>query len=433
MSNSAAPQYTAFRYMARFRCIGSECESSCCTGGWQITIDREHYKKTRQAMGGSPAGRQDFDSKIVRVKNVTHKKGPYALVVLQSNGDCGFLDTERLCSLQKNHGEAVLSETCAVYPRSLALSGSRRELAGLPSCPEVARQLLLHDDAMELDEVSPPMVGRPLIRRQLGDHPVDPYTRYHDELRNLVMDVLSDELYPLSSRLSFVSYFASRSVELLKRGKTDLDEGALLEEVERIQDPAIRVELHKHFQELPDDAAFPSRAVLAVATGRSSVPIFRELLDRVLAEYGGSEWATAAVTSDALELRVDDVVRAYSARKQAWSTFAPRIDRYLTNYAKNYWAREWYSESPDLLTHQVRLLVRLAAIRFLLFGHPLLAAALGQSDAQKEQALDRAAVECVQRFSRAFDHSEGYRDQLHKRLASAQVLSLAHAICLARF
>ena len=31
-------------YMTSFKCIGKECIDSCCTGGWNIDIDKETYK-----------------------------------------------------------------------------------------------------------------------------------------------------------------------------------------------------------------------------------------------------------------------------------------------------------------------------------------------------------------------------------------------------
>jgi hypothetical protein len=247
------------------------------------------------------------------------------------------------------------------------------------------------------------------------------------------MDVLSDDQYPLSSRLAFVAWFANRTADFLHREVTTLDEERLLAEVELIQDPRIRAELHANFLELPKDSSFPSSVVLATVAARTEVAVFKELLDRVIAGYGEALGSELAATWSEKEERLKGLVRAYGEQQRAWSAFAPKLDAYLTNFAKHYWSREWYSESPNLLVHQVRLLVRVAVIRFLTLGHPLLVAARDGSDAQKEEALARATVEAVQRFSRAFDHSAGFKNLLHDRLASAQLTSLAHALCLASF
>lgn len=433
MSKAAANTYTAFRYMRRFRCIGGDCESSCCSGGWNISIDREHYEKTRSAMSESPATRQEFDAKMRRVKTVARTDRQHALVVLQSNGDCTFLGTDRLCSLQTRYGEGVLSDTCTVYPRSASRAGERLELAGVTSCPEVARQLLLHKDALELDLVDEATFDRPPVRHALPSHPQDPYARYHDELRNLMMDLLNDDTYPLSTRLCFTAYFAHRTLPFMHVKTPELDEGRLLLEVERIQDPDVRADLHREFADLPIEPAFSSRVVLALLCARSPVAGLRELIDAVVQEYSGGSAGKLSPGTAPNEDQVQTMVRSYQAHKKVWAEYQPRIDGYLANYAKNYWALEWYVTSPDMLSHAVLLFARLATLRFLLLGHPLLVAAIDAPAADKERALDRAVVQTVQKFSRAFEHDVAFNKNLKEKLADARLVTLAHAACLACF
>jgi len=432
MSSQDTPKYTAFRYMSRFRCIGSECESSCCTGGWKIQVDREHYQKARKAMGSSPASRQEFDAKVERVSGPTRSDANYALVVLQDNGGCGFF-TGGLCSLQSRHGADVLSDTCAVYPRSAALSGRRHELTGLASCPEVARQLLLHDDSMDLVQVGPDAFPRPIFHNQLPDHPEAPYVKFHDELRNLVLDLLSVPGYPLASRLFFVAYFANRTAPFLYRGVSTLDSERLLAEIERIHNADMLLALHQQFMQLEADPTFPSRVVLAMVAARISIPAFRQLLDQIILRYLGAEKHAQAMAGGSVEALVPDLVAAYMEQKAKWAPFEERVDRALTNLYKNYWAREWYASSPNLLMHSIQMTARIACVRFMLLGHPLLAEAEGASDEKKLELLERALVSTVQRFSRAFEHDAVFTKDFRERLSGANLISLAHAVCLARF
>ena len=433
MSKAAADTHTAFRYMKRFRCIGGDCEASCCSGGWNITIDRDHYDKTREAMKATPATRQEFDAKLTRVKTVARTDRHFALAVLQNNGDCSFLAADRLCSLQTRFGEAVLSDTCAVYPRSVSRAGSRLELAGVTSCPEVGRQLLLHEDAMELDLVPAEPFSRPRTRHVLTERPARAYERYHDELRNLIMDLLSENTYPLATRLCVVAYFANRTLPFLNAETRELDEGRLLLEVERIQDAGVRADLHREFADMPIEPAFSSRVVLALLSARSPVAGLREVVDRCLSEYGGAAAVALTPLRAPSPEHLRELVLAYQNHKAAWAEYAPRIDGYFTNYAKNYWALEWYVNSPNLLAHAVLLFARLATLRFLLLGHPLLAASRDLPAADKERALDRAVVETVQKFSRAFEHDVKFTTSVKERLASAKMVTLAHAACLASF
>jgi lysine-N-methylase len=419
--------------MKRFRCIGGDCESSCCSGGWNITVDREHYDKTRSAMSGSPATRQEFDAKMRRVKTVARTDKQHALLVLQTNGDCTFLGGDRLCSLQKRYGEEVLSDTCTVYPRSVSRAGARLEQAGVTSCPEVARQLLLHKDALELDFVDKEVFERPPVRQTLPDHPAMPYARYHDELRNLMMDLLNDDTYPLSTRLCFTAYFAHRTLPFMQVQTRELDEGRLLLEVERIQDPDVRADLHREFADRPIGPVFSSRVVMALLSARSPVSGLRELIDSVIEEYSAGAASPLKSNKVPSEAEARDMVLSYQRHTATWDEYKPRIDGYLANYAKNYWALEWYVTSPDMLSHAVMLFARLASIRFLLLGHPLLVAALDAPAADKERALDRAVVHTVQKFSRAFEHDVTFNTGLKEKLADAKLVTLAHAVCLASF
>jgi lysine-N-methylase len=416
--------------MARFRCIGSSCEASCCQGGWDISIDRAHYDKAKDVMRGVPGGRQEFDAKFQRVRGVARSNKHHALMVLQNNGDCSFLDRDKLCGLQKRFGEDVLSDTCAVYPRAPSLSGTRHEMAGVASCPEVARQLLLHADAFDLDEVPASTFLRSGIHQKLPAHPEQPYLRYHDELRNLVLDVLSDTLYPLDSRLFIVAYFANRTLEFLHREVQTLDETRLEAEVVRVQNPELRKALHERFQQLTVEAALPSRIVLALATGRARTGEFGRLVTEVFEGYGGSAELAAGAQ---FEHEAERLLAAYTERKRAWSAFQPRIDLYLMNFTKNFWVREWYAKSPNLLVHHVQVLTHVAALRFFLYGHPDLAAAQHGEVAQKEAALDRAVVDVVHKFSRAIDHDVPLRRALQEQLMDNKLVSLAHAACLAGF
>ena len=58
-SAGASPPPLAARYVARFACIGPACEDTCCSG-WSIPVDRDHYRRLKQVMGGSAAERERF-------------------------------------------------------------------------------------------------------------------------------------------------------------------------------------------------------------------------------------------------------------------------------------------------------------------------------------------------------------------------------------
>lgn len=431
MKTPVPSAYTSFRYMTRFQCLGSQCEASCCRGGWRIDVDRDHYDRLQLALAAS-GERQAFGENVRRVKGPASEREKYALMVMRDDGSCGFLDGASLCSLQQRFGAEILPNTCRTYPRTTSVSGARHELSGLTSCPEVARQLLLYPDSMELDEVPSERMSLPPPATHGQKAQPLPYLRHFDEIRGLMLDLLSDTVYPLSSRLFFIAYFAHRTASFFHRGAATLDGNRLLSEVERIQNPLMRAALQRELSGLPRDVSFPLRLVLSTVSGRMGVEAFAELLDAVFLRYGGHGCLDAIASQRGFEPAVQRVAQAYTEHREAWAPWSSRIDGYFTQLAKSYWAREWYVSSPNLLVHTIQLLGRLATLRFLLLGSPLLAAA-GDASEDKQRALDRAVVQTVQSYSRAFEHDPEFVTKTQRALSSAHLVSLAHAACLAGF
>jgi lysine-N-methylase len=423
MTAAGSPNHTAFRYMTRFECSGSACGDSCCRGGWQIHVDQPHYKKLRDAMDATPALRREFDESVRRVKDSTRSRGKFALHVLDQNGACKLLRPDGLCSVHARWGESHLSDTCAIYPRVVSRTAGRFELGGSLSCPEVARQVLLHDDALELVVAPPSVFARPIVFQELGDHPAAPYLRFHDELKNLAVDLLGDARFPLKSRLGFVAWFANRVGAFLDAKSTTLDEARLGAELEIILDPSMRTELDQRFGAIAPDTTLGAKVavpLLAAGTRNNGTEGLRRLLDGALVTYVGSGEHDAAAAA-----------AGYAAARTRLAADAPFIDAILANYARHYWLREWYTTSPSLLAHHLKLLVRLAAIRFVALGQPGLADA-PSPDVRRER-LAAALVDTVQKFARVFEHDREFTRVLQAELAGAGMITLAHATCLASF
>src|SRR5580698_9334351 len=98
-SNAASPPprraYLRPQYVESFRCIGSACEDTCCPG-WSVPIDQATYEKYT-AIVPNPEGT---------------KRSDFARIRTTSTAACFFLDEERLCTIQKQHGPSLLSHTC---------------------------------------------------------------------------------------------------------------------------------------------------------------------------------------------------------------------------------------------------------------------------------------------------------------------------------
>lgn len=136
---ATSPQdYVRPHYAERFACIGALCEDNCCKG-WSVPIDQATYEKYRSA----PGLKQHLGMLVV-LNTDQPTPADYARIPLTAQSECGFLDGEKMCGIQKEHGHEMLSSTCATYPRAVATNVGRVEKALNLSCPEAARVTLLN-------------------------------------------------------------------------------------------------------------------------------------------------------------------------------------------------------------------------------------------------------------------------------------------------
>lgn len=88
-------------YYKNFECVGSDCEYTCCRG-WTITIDEKTYEKYRKIDDKVKKNKKGFspltNNSMSRVKKNKKENNlnNYAIFNLKNNGDCPFLNGNRL-------------------------------------------------------------------------------------------------------------------------------------------------------------------------------------------------------------------------------------------------------------------------------------------------------------------------------------------------
>jgi lysine-N-methylase len=421
---STPPETITARYMTRFQCIGGACEDNCCHG-WNVEIDQRHYQILRRSMERSKAEREEFRQAVKRTPDNLQSESNYARI--QHAGDseknCPFLTGQKLCSVQGRYGERALPQVCSTYPRSIYRLDDRLEVWGMLSCPEMVRQCLLHEDSMDLVDGTPGL--SPRLEPTTGFVGARaPYERYVDDIRGAAFKLLSLRDYPIATRLFLLAYLGKQTAGFFNVNTGAVDEAKLVAAIEQVSDQRTVELWNRELATLPASEALTANLVSELISERlkdKCLPVFRTLVEQTMASYGQVSGASLA-----------NLWSAYSARRKSWLESSPaRIDLYFENYAKNYWMREWYVLSPDLLAHTRRLLVRVAVLRFLLFSHPSLIAAATLEPAARQEALDRAAVEVFYKFSRAIEHDSEFIDAMTRRLVEQGAGSFTHAAILA--
>ncbi len=188
-------------YSEKFQCIGPACEDSCCQG-WTVPIDRAAYEKYQSVQAGPL--RTLLDAKILLTPtdpNPAH----YARVQMPESQVCPFLNEERLCQIQCEHGEEFLSVTCATYPRVVQTIDNLKGVALSLSCPEAARLVLLNPRLLAPNSAGGYQIS--WLDDGLGEPSLLPYFW---PIREFVLGLLQNRAYPLWQRLFLIGAFCRR-------------------------------------------------------------------------------------------------------------------------------------------------------------------------------------------------------------------------------
>ncbi len=138
-------------YATRFRCVGPECEDTCCSG-WRISIDKAAFQAYRQMQTGVLVDR--FRKRLKLVPSSKKTNSAWGELELDaSSRDCSFLEAGA-CAIHTELGEDYLSDVCHSFPRHYASVGSTMTHGLSLACPEAARLALGFEDALELAETT---------------------------------------------------------------------------------------------------------------------------------------------------------------------------------------------------------------------------------------------------------------------------------------
>ncbi|HEX5748741.1 MAG TPA: flagellin lysine-N-methylase [Archangium sp.] len=370
---------TLLRYMTRFRCIAERCEDTCCTG-LRVPVSEPQWARMRAAVAGSAVESERLRQCIT--PNPGGASTEHAFIQMRPDGHCPLLDSERLCSLQRRHGDAVLPDICATFPRVVTRWGERIEVSGTLACPEVARLCLLEEDAVE--PVPTPLeashVPRPETARHIALDAEDAWARHAETVREALLRLLHRREYPLPSRLAMLGHLAQG---LDGRGEV----------LQHFESPDVLEAVHRDFSGLalpggPCVGLFSSVLRARMAAGRGER--FSTLARSVLESLGLQEGAPGDL---------DAAWRTYAERwRHLEALHGARVHQYFDNYAAHYVWRSPLIDAPSLLAYVFRLALRVGLLRLTLVGHPRVAELCQEPSptAGSREQLDRAAVETFQ-------------------------------------
>jgi len=116
-------RFITYPYLKNFKCSADKCVSTCCYG-WNVKVDDktlEAYKSLCNSFGDYLVDHISQNSKHIYM----------------NKNYCPFLDSEKMCKIQKEYGHNMLCEVCKTYPRAERYLINIQQKYLVLSCPEV--------------------------------------------------------------------------------------------------------------------------------------------------------------------------------------------------------------------------------------------------------------------------------------------------------
>lgn len=190
------------QYFDKFKCIGSNCEDTCCKG-WDITIDKKTYKKYIKCKNINM--RKKLQQHTSRNRKATDDYN-FARFKLYDN-KCVFLDENNLCSIYSILGEDSMCYTCRSYPRAYNCVDGVIQGALTLSCIEAARLVLLNENMMEFELVEEELSEIMISENIHSINSKNILEKYFYELREFSITLLQNRKFVIEERLIILGLF----------------------------------------------------------------------------------------------------------------------------------------------------------------------------------------------------------------------------------
>ena len=423
--------------MQAFRCLGGECEDTCCQH-WDIRLDKVHYEKLREAVSAAPEQLKLFQQYIVLNDSEQATARDFAHIKLNAEGFCPFLETDGLCQLHAKFGVAPLSNVCAFFPRVLSAYAERIEMTGALSCPEVVRRCLLSDDSEQAYlEFNPGILPRTQdipLTRVVPANEIDFYATQFPLVREVMLWLAQLENYAFETRLYFLSNLCHR----LARGYHQAcaaNQKLLDEELGRIQAVRTLDSLDKYYLNYVTAepvAIVVIQAVLQLRMQHAPDDKLSLMASGIFANYRSQIQDERDIEVYGENLPPDELWHCYQRNWDMLNAhYGIRLEQCLSRYLVNCLQREWFVSMPDTFVYLHLLTIRLAILRFLIASHPRILQCLQQQTDSTE--IDKQVVEIVYLFARGIDHNHAFLQVVYQAMAEQQMMSFDYAMPFIKF
>lgn len=394
--------------LADFACIGADCPDNCCTG-WNVTIDRKTFNAYKKS--DNLTLKEQFDKDIQRNQKAS-TDALYGSMKLETvSGQCSFMK-DKLCSVQFELGEDLLSNTCYSYPRLTYRFDGLTQQGFEMSCPEVAQKVLLNPAPLKFEEADI-HVRSSTLQEPKTPAKVPPDLR--NDIRFAILRLVRDAQLPLWQRLAAMGVLCSQLDPLLEKAQyTEVKQH--LESFMHLLDNHLIAANFDNITAHPAAQLRIFKSVWHLKQNQFQSAHQLKIFEKILAGMRTSETAEEEKEAALLAQYVRGLQRSRSALQNH------------PHFMENFLVAQMFIElfpfkTATLYESFLRLITRFGVIRFMLAFH-----CAGQDSLPEPAEL--AAT--VQVFCRKFEHDQLFTAQVTKALLAAGMNQLERVIYFLR-
>lgn len=268
------------KYMSSFKCIGSNCEDSCCTG-WNIGVDIETFNKLEKITENEL---ENLIKRKIMPPSSSENGIKMGNICLNADASCPFLTQSKLCLIHLKKGEEYLPNICFTYPRIFNIVDGIIEKSLILSCPEAARLVLLNNKGIEFVEIEESCETRNMFKRVIDKNHFQNICmpqKYFCEMRSFTLETLQNRNYELWERLIILGVFYYKVMKIYEAKRLDDIPDLIVLYTNKINSCSFK----DSFSDIPSSDLIQMKLLMRIVSARASKGIATQRYSECLNEF----------------------------------------------------------------------------------------------------------------------------------------------------
>ena len=394
-------------YFEKFRCIGGDCEETCCAG-WKIDIDRKTYKTYMKCKDVKMRKILERSIKRNRKSKSDHNYASFKLI----DGKCTFLNEDNLCDIYIKLGEKSMCYTCKIYPRKYNYVNEITQQGLTLSCIEAAKLVLMNKETMEFDLVETNQkqtLFSKILKSNRGNNFLE---NNFEEMREFSIDIVQNRKFSIEERLIILGLFCKDLNNILENNIS------ISNLINKYNDYISKGYYENILEKINIEKTIDAQLSLLVLLSKNIV--FNKVIVHEKYFYNLSEMIKGLKLNDNIDDCKANFVKVYD---KEYKNFICDKEYIYENYLVNYMFNELfpYNVEDNISKSYITLIVNFVMIKL---------NAIGLCAYYKENMSEYKLVELIQSYSKSMLHEDDLNIRIQEYLKSTNQDTINHMILM---